>query len=215
MLDLARRAVAEGLGTAFLVTAVVGSGIMATRLTQDVAIALLANSLATGAALVVLVTILGPLSGAHLNPAVSLVFALRRELPPLEAGLYVAAQVSGGLVGTLATHAMYGLPLVTFTSQTRFGQGQWLAEGIATFGLVSTILVGVRINRVAVPCLVGLYITSAYWFTSSTSFANPGVTVARAITETFAGIHPYDVPAFVAAQLSGAIGAWLLLRRMA
>jgi glycerol uptake facilitator-like aquaporin len=203
-----RRLTAEALGTAALVMAIVGSGIMAERLTGDVAVALLCNALATGAALVVLIAVLGPVSGAHFNPVVSLVFALRRELPAADALLYAAAQVLGGIVGTIAAHAMFELPLVAASAHVRAGGGQWLAEGIAAFGLVFVILGGVRVDRRAVPWLVGLFILSAYWFTASTSFANPAVTIARALTDTFAGIRPADVPAFIAAQLAGGLCAW-------
>src|SRR6185437_917460 len=213
--DLPRRMAAEAAGTAMLVVAVVGSGIMAQNLTHDVALALLANSLATGAILVVLITVLAPLSGAHFNPAVSLVFALRRDLAWTEAGLYAAAQIIGGLFGTLLAHAMFGLPLVEASTRPRLGPGQWLAEVLATFGLLTVILAGVRFRQQAVPWLIGLYITAAYWFTASTSFANPAVAIARAFTDTFAGIRPIDVPGFVVAELAGALLAtgalgWLL-----
>ncbi len=213
--DLPRRVAAETLGTALLVATVVGSGIMAQTLTHDVALALLGNTIATGAMLVVLITTLGPISGAHLNPAVSLVFAMRRELPAAEAGLYAVAQVAGGVVGTLAAHAMFALPLVQASAHVRTGGAQWLSEGVATFGLVLTILAGIRFEQRAVPWLVGLYITSAYWFTASTSFANPAVAVARSLTDTFSGIRPADLPGFVAAQLAGALcglvlTGWLL-----
>jgi glycerol uptake facilitator-like aquaporin len=177
--DLPRRLVAEALGTAILVATVVGSGIMAERLTPDAALALLANTLATGSVLVVLVTTLGPVSGAHLNPAVSLVFALRGELPYREALRYALAQLAGGLAGTVAAHLMFGLALVTASAKVRTGGAQWFSEGVATFGLVLVILAGVRFERRAVPWLVGLYITAAYWFTASTSFANPAVAAAR------------------------------------
>ena len=213
--DLPRRLSAEGLGTALLVAAVIGSGIMADRLTADAALALLCNALATGAALVVLITIFGPISGAHFNPAVSLVFAARRELSTREFAAYVAAQTGGGILGMIAAHAMFGLPLAAASTTARTGAAQWLSEGIATFGLAGVILAGVRFDRKAVPWLVGLYITAAYWFTASTSFANPAVTLARALTDTFSGIRPGDVPAFVAAQLAGAalaaaVMGWLL-----
>jgi glycerol uptake facilitator-like aquaporin len=215
--DLSRRIVAEAAGTAGLVVAVVGSGIMAQRLSQDAAIALLCNSLATGAALVVLLTILGPLSGAHLNPAVTLVAAIRRELPPRDAALYGIAQIVGGVAGTLLAHAMFELPLISWSQHSRAGGGQWLAEGIATFGLVAVILIGERFRREALPWLVGLYITGAYWFTASTSFANPAVTLARTLTDTFSGIRLPDAPAFIAAQCLGALLAlaacrWLLAK---
>lgn len=213
---LSRRLSAEAVGTAALVIAVVGSGIMAQRLTGDAALALLCNALATGATLVVLISILGPVSGAQFNPAVSLVAALRRELPARDAGLYVVAQVAGGIAGTLLAHAMFELPLVTLSQHARTGGGQWLAEGVATFGLVALILLGGRSQREAMPWLVGLYITSAYWFTASTSFANPAVTLARTLSDTFAGIRPLDAPGFVVAQLGGALlalGAARYLRR--
>lgn len=203
--DLPRRLVAEALGTGILVATVVGSGIMADRLTDDVALALLGNTLPTGAILVVLITILGPISGAHFNPAVTLVFALRREIAANAALAYVTAQVLGGIAGTLLAHAMFELPLLQVSQTVRTGAGQWIAEGVAAFGLVFAILVGLRFRPDAIPWLVGLYITAAYWFTSSTSFANPAVAIARALSDTFAGIRPADVPTFVAAQLVGAV----------
>ena len=209
--DLARRLTAEALGTALLVATVVGSGIMAETLTRDVALELLGNTLATGAILIVLVTILGPISGAHFNPAVSLVLALRRELMPREALLYVAVQIVGGILGTIMAHAMFALPLVDASLRIRTGGAQWLAEGVAAFGLVATILAGLRFNRPAIPWLVGLYIIAAYWFTSSTSFANPAVAIARSLTNTFSGIRPADLPGFIAAELCGAIAAMLLM----
>jgi glycerol uptake facilitator-like aquaporin len=213
--DLPRRLSAEALGTAILVATVVGSGIMAETLTKDVALALLGNTLPTGAILVVLITILGPISGAHFNPAVSLVFALRRELTARDALAYVAAQVAGGIAGTVIAHAMFALPLIEASLKVRTGGAQWLAEGVAAFGLVVTILAGIRFNRAAVPWLVGLYITAAYWFTSSTSFANPAVAIARSMTNTFSGIRPADLAGFIAAELCGAVIAlafmgWLL-----
>lgn len=209
--DLSRRLAAEALGTAFLVATVVGSGIMAESLTKDVAIALLGNTLPTGATLVVLITILGPISGAHFNPAVTMVFALRRELTPAEALSYIMAQIAGGIAGTLLAHAMFALPLWDASLKVRTGGPQWLAEGIAAFGLVVTILAGLKFNRPAIPWLVGLYITAAYWFTSSTSFANPAVAIARSLTNTFSGIRPVDLPGFIAAELAGALTAlWLM-----
>lgn len=210
--SLVPRLGAEFLGTMLLVTAVVGSGIMAERLTQDTALALLANTIATAAILVVLITVLGPVSGAHFNPAVSLVFAVRRELPLNLFGLYVIAQLLGGIAGTALAHLMFELvPLVTGI-KARTGGSQWLAEGVATFSLVLAILGGTRYRPDAVPWLVGLTIASAYWFTASTSFANPAVTLARAFTETFSGIAPGDVPAFVAAQVAGALFAAVVAR---
>jgi glycerol uptake facilitator-like aquaporin len=209
--DLPRRLAAEALGTALLVAAVVGSGIMAESLTKDTALALLGNTLPTGAILVVLISILGPISGAHFNPAVTLVFALKRELAPREALWYVLAQIAGGIIGTLLAHAMFALPVWEASLKIRTGGAQWLAEGVAAFGLVATILGGVRFNRPAIPWLVGLYITAAYWFTSSTSFANPAVAVARSMTNTFSGIRPADLPGFIVAELCGAVAALLLM----
>jgi glycerol uptake facilitator-like aquaporin len=216
--DLTRRLAAEALGTAFLVATVVGSGIMAENLTKDVALALLGNALPTGAILVVLITVLGPISGAHFNPAVTMVFALKRELTAAEALAYVLAQIAGGIAGTLLAHAMFALPLWDASLKVRTGGPQWLAEAVAAFGLVATILAGLKFNRPAIPWLVGLYITAAYWFTSSTSFANPAVAIARSLTNTFAGIRPADLPGFVAAELAGALVAlwltdWLLRSR--
>ena len=209
--DLPRRLVAEALGTAMLVATVVGSGIMAETLTRDVGLALLGNTIPTGAILVVLITILGPISGAHFNPAVTLIFALKRELTPRDTVLYVAVQIAGGLAGTVAAHAMFALPLLDASLKMRTGGAQWLAEAIAAFGLLATILAGLKFNRPAIPWLVGLYITAAYWFTSSTSFANPAVAIARSLTNTFSGIRPADLPGFIAAELAGAVAALILM----
>ncbi len=209
--DLSRRLTAEALGTALLVTTVVGSGIMAETLTKDVALALLGNTIATGAVLVVLITTLGPISGAHFNPAVSLVFALRRDLPAHEAMLYGVVQLAGGIAGTLAAHVMFALPVAEISQHMRTGGPQWFSEWVATFGLAGTILAGIRFAQPAVPWLVGLYITAAYWFTASTSFANPAVAVARSLTDTFSGIRPIDLPGFVVAQLAGAVCALALM----
>jgi hypothetical protein len=213
--DLPRRLAAEALGTALLVATVVGSGIMAERLTQDVALALLGNTIATGAMLVVLITTLGPISGAQMNPAVSLVFALRGELAWGEAALYALAQIGGGVLGTLVAHGMFDLPLVALSMKIRTGPAQWFAEAVATFGLVTTILAGLAFARGAIPWLVGCYITAAYWFTASTSFANPAVAIARSLSNTFSGIRAIDLPGFIIAQILGAIIAltlagWLL-----
>jgi glycerol uptake facilitator-like aquaporin len=213
--DLRRRLAAETLGTALLVATVVGSGIMAASLTNDVALALLGNTLPTGAILVVLITLFGPISGAHFNPAVSMVFALKGDLPWLEGILYSVAQVLGGIAGTLIAHAMFALPLIDASLKMRTGGAQWLSEGIATFGLVMTILGGIRFAQASVPWLVGLYITAAYWFTASTSFANPAVAIARSFTNTFSGIRPLDLPGFIGAEITGALlglmlMAWLL-----
>jgi len=209
--DLPRRLAAEALGTGLLVATVVGSGIMAESLTKDVALALLGNTLPTGAILVVLITILGPISGAHFNPAVSLVFAIKRELTPREALLYIVAQIAGGMIGTMIAHAMFALPLLDASLKVRTGGAQWLAEGVAAFGLVATILAGIRFERASVPWLVGLYITAAYWFTSSTSFANPAVAIARSMTNSFSGIRPADLPGFIAAEFCGALAALILM----
>ena len=213
--DPARRLAAEALGTLALVATVVGSGIMADALSDDTAVSLLANTIATGAILVVLITLFGPVSGAHFNPAVTLVFALRRELPWALAGAYVVVQVAGGIAGSLLAHAMFDLPLWQVSTTLRSGTGQWLAEIVATFGLIAAILGGLRFRAEAVAWLVGLYITAAYWFTASTSFANPAVAIGRAVSDTFAGIRPADVPAFVLAEIAGAALAlaffgWLL-----
>ncbi|WP_245331390.1 aquaporin [Mesorhizobium sophorae] len=213
--DLPRRCVAEALGTALLVATVVGSGIMASRLTNDIAISLLGNTLPTGAILVVLITMLGPVSGAHFNPVVTLVFALRREIDARPALAYVVAQIVGGIAGTFLAHAMFELPILQASVTVRTGAGQWLAEVVAAFGLVFTILAGLRFRSDAIPWLVGLYITAAYWFTASTSFANPAVAIARALSDTFSGIRPVDLPGFISAELLGALLAmalagWLL-----
>jgi glycerol uptake facilitator-like aquaporin len=209
--DLPRRLAAEALGTALLVATVVGSGIMAESLTRDVALALLGNTLPTGAILVVLITIFGPISGAHFNPAVTLIFALKRELTTRDALAYVAAQIAGGILGTMMAHAMFALPLLDASLKTRTGGAQWFAEGVAAFGLIATILGGIRFERASVPWLVGLYITAAYWFTSSTSFANPAVAVARSLTNTFSGVRPVDLPGFIVAELCGAVASLMLM----
>ena len=212
---LPQRVAAETVGTAFLVAAVVGSGIMADTLARDAALALLANTLATGAMLVVLITTLGPISGAHFNPAISLIFTLKGELPRREAGLYALGQVAGGIAGTVIAHAMFGLPLLQRSLNIRTGDAPWLSVGVASFGLAATILADLRFDRKAIPWLVGLYICAAYWFTASTSFANPAVAIARSFTETFSGIRTVDVPGFILAELAGALCAlaamtWLL-----
>ncbi|KRA47189.1 aquaporin [Devosia sp. Root635] len=208
--DLGRSLAAEALGTGALVATVVGSGIMAERLTGDPALALLANGLATGAMLVVLITLFGPISGAHLNPAVTLVLALRDKWQPRRALVYMGSQMAGGLAGTMLAQAMFAEPILELATSTRSGAGLWLAEGVAGFGLVGTILIGASVARPALAWLVGLYITAAYWFTASTSFANPAVTVARAFTDSFSGIRPGDVPGFIVAQMAGALLALLL-----
>ncbi|MBB4572673.1 MIP/aquaporin family protein [Rhizobium lentis] len=208
--DLSRRLVAEALGTAMLVATVVGSGIMATSLTADVGLALLGNTLATGAILAVLITVLGPISGAHFNPAVSLIFAMSGSLQKRDLGFYVLVQFAGGVAGTICAHLMFNLPLLELSSKVRTGGAQWFSEGIATFGLVAVILAGIRFEQKAVPWLVGLYITAAYWFTASTSFANPAVAFARSLTDTFSGIRPIDLPGFWLTEIAGAVAALLL-----
>ena len=210
--DQARRLGAEALGTGLLVATVVGSGIMAERLTDDDALALLGNAIPTGAILFVLITALAPISGAHLNPAVSMVMAMQRALSWRLAGVYALAQIGGGIVGTAAAHLMFDIPMLVIGDQVRAGPSQWLSEGIATFGLVFTIIMAIRHRPAAVPAMVAAYIVAAYWFTASTSFANPAVTIARALTDTFSGIRSIDAPAFVVAQLVGAILALGLCR---
>lgn len=214
--DSIRRLAAEALGTALLLAIVIGSGIMGDRLAGgNVAIALLGNTLATGGGLVVLITIFGPLSGAHFNPAVTLVFAMRREIGwPLAAG-YLAAQLAGAVLGVWSAHLMFAEPVLQISHKLRDGPAQMFSEFVATFGLIATILGSVRFRPEATAYMVGLYITAAYWFTASTSFANPAVTLARALSDTFAGIAPISTPAFILAQLVGAIVAaasfgWLL-----
>jgi glycerol uptake facilitator-like aquaporin len=211
----AQRAFAEWLGTAFLLAAVVGSGIMAQKLAGgNMALALLCNTLPTGAILVVLILIFGPISGAHFNPAVSIAFALRGDLTWPDAALYTLVQIIGAIAGVWAAHLMFELPVWQFSLTSRTGSGQWLAEGVATFGLLLTIFGCIARRPLAVPYAVGLYIISAYWFTASTSFANPAVTIARSLSDTFAGIAPAGVLAFIAAQLAGmamavVVGRWL------
>ena len=209
MMTPARRLTAEGLGTALLVIAVVGSGVMADRLTDDVALALLANTIATGAALIMLITTFGPVSGAHFNPVVTLVMALRRDLPAALATGYIAAQCAGGNLGSWAAHAMFDLPILQLSTTIRTGPAQWLAEAIATFGLIMAILGAIN-ARANVAVTVAAYVTAAYWFTASTSFANPAVALARALTDTFAGIRLTDLPGFMLAQIAGALIAMVL-----
>lgn len=217
--DLPRRLAAECIGTAFLLATVVGSGIMAELLAGgNVAIALLGNTIPTGAILVVLITMLGPISGAHFNPAVTLAFAIRKDIVPSDALAYVIVQIIGGILGVWAAHLMFDLDVIQISQKVRAGPSQWFAEGVATFGLVFTILATLKARESAVAMAVGLYITAAYWFTASTSFANPAVTIARALSDSFAGIRPQDVVPFVSAQLLAAIVAlvfcnWLLLFR--
>jgi glycerol uptake facilitator-like aquaporin len=209
--DLTRRLAAETIGTSVLLAVVVGSGIMGESLAGgNVAMALLGNTIATGAILVVLILSFGPLSGAHFNPAVTLAFLLRREIAPRDAMLYVLAQITGGLAGALAAHAMFDLPLIQISETARTGPAQWFAEWVATLGLVSTILATLRFRPEAVAPAVGLFIISGYWFTASTSFANPAVTIARSFTHTFSGIAPAHATGFILAQLVGAASATLL-----
>ncbi len=212
---LATRLVAEALGTALLVATVVGSGIMAETLAAgNVAVALLANTIATGAMLFVLITMFGPISGAHFNPVVSGVFKLRGELSLGLLAAYCAMQIAGGIAGTLLAHAMFDLPLVQVSLHERTGLSQWLSEAVATFALVLTILGTLHARPSAVPASVALVIVAGYWFTASTSFANPAVTIARAFSDTFAGIAPRDVAGFIAAQVIGGIAAWLVAERL-
>jgi glycerol uptake facilitator-like aquaporin len=202
---LARRLAAEGTGALFLFATVIGSGIMAAHLSAgNDAIALLGNTLATVAMLFVLITMLGPISGAHMNPAVSLVAASRRELSWRDAGLYALAQLACGILGAWAAHLMFDLPMLQLSVKARTGLGQWAGEAIATFGLILTIVGTVRHRQAWVPASVALYIAAAYWFTSSTSFANPAITIVRSLCNSFAGIAPADVPGFIIAQLCGA-----------
>lgn len=201
-----RRLASEALGTLLLVATVVGSGIMAEKLAAgNVALALLGNTLATGAALIVLITLFAPISGAHFNPAVTLVMTVRREMAGSTALGYVLAQCCGGILGAWLAHAMFALPILQSSTTLRTGPAQWLAEFVATFGLLLTILLGRHVSGASVATLVGLYITAAYWFTASTSFANPAVTLARAMTNTFSGIHPAHVSVFIIAQIAGAL----------
>ena len=211
--DLTRRLAAEALGTALLLAIVIGSGIMGDALAEgNDAIALLGNTLSTGAGLVVLITIFGPISGAHFNPAVTLAFALRRELPVAVALAYVVAQVTGAVLGVFAAHAMFAEPILQVSAKLREGPAQAWSEGVATFGLLATIFGALRFKPDFTPVAVGLYITAAYWFTASTSFANPAVTLARALSDTFAGIAPGSVPAFIGAQIVAAVVATLFFR---
>ena len=211
MSSLPQRCVAEFLGTAFLLGAVIGSGIMAAKLAGgNGALALLCNTIPTGAILTVLILTFGPVSGAHFNPAVSFALALRGQLAAKETAVYIGAQVTGGIVGVWAAHLMFELPLWQVSATVRAGPGQWLAEAVATFGLLLTILGCAARTPAAVPYAVGLYIISAYWFTASTSFANPAVTIARALSNTYAGIAPAGVLAFIVAQISGALAALAL-----
>lgn len=205
----ARKFVSEGLGTALLLAVVIGSGIMAARLSGgNIAIALLANALATGAGLVVLILLFGPISGAHFNPVVSLVLMLRGEMQAREVPMYLAAQLLGAIGGACIAHLMFDLPVLQTSTTIRDGTGQWFAEGVATFGLILVVIGCARQSPQAVPYAVGLYITAAYWFTASTSFANPAVTLGRVFTDTFAGIAPQSAPEFMVAQLLGGLLAY-------
>jgi glycerol uptake facilitator-like aquaporin len=210
-----RKLTAEALGSFFLFATVVGSGIMAEKLAGgNVAVALLGNTIATGAMLFVLIAMLGPVSGAHFNPAVSVVMRLRGELDGPLLLAYIPVQLIAGVLGVWAAHAMFDLLILQISDNARTGGGQWLGEFIATFGLLLTILGAAKYRPAAIPASVALYITAAYWFTSSTSFANPAITIARSLSNSFAGIAPADVPAFIAAQLGGALAAWLVSRQL-
>lgn len=205
----ARKALAEFLGALLLAGVVIGSGILASRLADGVeAVALLANTLATAAILFVLISVLGPISGAHFNPAVTMISALRRETPISTALVYAPLQIAGCICGAVLAHAMFDLPLLQTASTVREGPTQMLSEGVATFALVFAILGGVRLNPKAIPAIVALTIAAGYWWTASTSFANPAITIARAMSDTFAGIRPIDAPGFIAAQFIGAVLAW-------
>ena len=208
-----RRLIAEGLGSGLLFACVVGSGIMAEALAGgNVAIALLGNTLATGAILYVLITIFGPISGAHFNPAVTLVMRLRGEIATREALAFVVVQLAGGIIGIWLTHLMFDLPILQYSTKARAGIGNWTGEFVATFGLLLTILGAVRHRPDNVPAAVALYIVAGYWFTSSTSFANPAIAVARSLSNSFAGIAPHDVPLFIVSQLAGALAAYVVGR---
>lgn len=212
-MTLSRRLAGEALGSFLLFATVIGSGVMAERLAGgNVAVALLGNALATGAILFVLITMLAPVSGAHFNPAVTLVVRLRHAITTRTALFYVVAQLAGGLLGVWAAHLMFDLPVLQFSHKARSGAGQWVGEALATFGLVLTIFATEKSARRAIPASVALYITAAYWFTSSTSFANPAITIVRSLSDTFAGIAPRDVIGFVAAQLAGALVADIVAR---
>lgn len=212
-ISLARRLAAEFLGTAFLVAAVVGSGVMGERLANgNVALALLANTIATGAALVAIILTFGPISGAHLNPVVTLADAIEQGVPWAEAWQYVLVQIVGGVTGAMAAHLMFNLPPISLSHHARSGAAQFLSEFIATFGLLSVIWGCSRVRSSVVPFAVGAYITAAYWFTASTSFANPAVTLARSLSDTFAGIRASDVPLFILAQILGALASTFLFR---
>ena len=210
-----KKLLAEGLGTFFLLTTVIGSGIMAEQLSGgNDALALLANTLATGAILVVIILAFSALSGAHFNPVVSLVMLIQNRITIGETAAYISVQVLAGIAGCFAAHAMFELEVIQISTHHRYGWGQWLAEAIATFGLIMTILGCHRFRADALPFAVGLYITAAYWFTASTSFANPAVTIARSLTNTFSGISPTDVPAFIIAQLLGALSAHIIMNQL-
>lgn len=208
--SLSRKLTVEALGTALLVCTVVGSGIMADRLSDDVGVSLLGNTIPTGAILFVLITIFGPISGAHFNPAVTLAFYVRKEICLWNGLAYIWAQVIGAVIGTFVAHLMFELPIIQISETVRSGPAQWWAEIVATFGLLAAIFGGLRFKPEAVPALVGLYITAAYWFTASTSFANPAVAIGRAFSDTFAGIRPADLPGFITAEVIGAMLAVLL-----
>lgn len=212
-ISLNRRLLAELLGTAFLLAVVVGSGIMAERLAGgNIGLALLANALATGAGLYALIMVFGPISGAHFNPVVSMYSAIASHMRWSEAGLYTLAQIVGGVLGVIATHLMFDLPLITLSEHVRAGGSQLWSEVVATFGLLAVIMSTSRSAPQATPAAVGAYITAAYWFTASTSFANPAVTIARTLTHTFAGIRPLDAPAFIVVQIVGMLAAVVVFR---
>lgn len=208
--SLSKRVFAEFVGTSLLVATVVGSGIMATQLTSDVALQLLGNTIPTGAILYVLINILGPTSGAHFNPVVSLVMALKKRLPINDVLPYIIAQVIGGIIGTVIAHIMFDMDIIQLSTKVRTGNALWFSEFVATLGLVVTILLGLRHSQTNIPALVAFYITAAYWFTASTSFANPAVTIARSFTNSFSGIAPSSMIGFMISQLIGALAALLV-----
>ena len=212
---LNRKLLAEGVGTAFLLMTIIGSGIMGDTLAnQQPGDTLTPQSIITGAMLFVLIALMGPVSGAHFNPVVTMVFALRRELPPREAVAYIGVQIIAGISGVWLAHLMFGVDIAQFSGTARTGTNLWIAEIIATAGLILVILGGIRTNPALVPALVGLYIMSAYWFTASTSFANPAVTIARTLSDSFSGIFPGHAPAYIAAQIVGALLGWWLVERL-
>lgn len=208
---LKKQLAVEFLGTMILVCTVVGSGIMGDALSTDDAVALLGNTIPTGAILFVIISLFAPISGAHFNPIVTMIFMIKKDLPHKTAGQYIIMQILGAVIGVLIAHMMFELPIVTLSEKARTGQGQWISEIVASFGLILTILLGIKFQPNQIPALVGFYITAAYWFTASTSFANPAVAIARGLTNSFSGIRPNDVPMFILAEIIGAILAYIFV----